>query len=131
MPQILQQRPSAALGHHQIEHDSVVGHFAEHELRFVAITRDVHSKMRFAQRAAQRACQISLVFDNKYSHGFGAGLPPAFGGSSISSSMRKSSNSTVESPLVHSPTFAEMRGMRSRSANTRIPPRYTRITPCS
>src|SRR5688572_14520562 len=115
MPQIMQQRPPVALRHHQIEHHRVVGNFAKHKLRFVAVTGDVDSKMCFAECAAERAGQIGLVFDNKYSHCFNAGLPPGFGGSSISSSTRKSSNMTVESPLVQSPTFAAMRGMRSRS----------------
>ena len=97
LPQILQQRPAAALRHHQIEHDRIVGHFAEHELRFFAVGSDVDGKVRLAERTAQRARQIGLILDDEHSHGFG-GVAAPVGVLSVSSSMRKSSNMTVESP---------------------------------
>ena len=70
LPQILQQRPAAALRHHQVEHHRIVGHFAEHVLRFVAIRGDVDGKVRLAERTAQRAGQIGLILDDEHSHCF-------------------------------------------------------------
>ena len=128
LPQILQKRPAAALRHHQVEHDRIVGDFVEHELRFVPIRSDVDGKVRLVERTAQCAGQIGLILDDEHSHGF---LIAAGGVSSVSSSMRKSSNMTVESPPVQSPTLALARGRRSRSVRTRMPPRYTRISPRS
>ena len=131
LTQVLQERPAAALRHHQIEHDGIVGHFAEHVLRFLAVGCDVDGKMRLAQHAIQRAREIRLILDDEYSHGFGGGVPAAGGLSSLSSSTRKSSNITVESPATQIPTLDDVRGRRSRSPNRRMPPRYTRICPSS
>jgi hypothetical protein len=61
------------------------------------------------------------ILNDKYSHGF-CGLF-RLGPSIVSSSTRKSSNITVESPATQMPTLAGVCGNRSRSPSTRMPPR--------